>query len=117
MRRRIVCSGRRIGSSDARLTRSALSDCAREGLFRRCTYVALAELLAEQDGRRKHTNLLESGTRTSADVALNALAVLYGKQNRFPEASATAVSEALQVNPDEPLSWLNLGVCLAGERR
>ena len=60
--------------------------------------------------------LLESALRDgSRDVAIrNTLAVLYSSRNRFPDA-ARLLEEALQLNPDEPLTWLNAGSCLAGD--
>jgi Flp pilus assembly protein TadD len=46
----------------------------------------------------------------SRDVGIrNTLAVLYGSRNRFPDA-LRLLEEALKLNPDEPLTWLNLGV-------
>jgi predicted CXXCH cytochrome family protein len=73
------------------------------------TYVALGELLAGQGRLKEATELLESGPD---DVSvLNARSVLYARQNRFREAT-DAVSKALQINADDPVSWLNFGVCL-----
>jgi len=39
----------------------------------------------------------------------NTLAVVYGGRNRFPGA-LRLLEEALQLKPDEPLTWLNVGV-------
>ena len=49
---------------------------------------------------------------------LNSLAVLYARQQRFPDA-LNLLSKAVRVNPDEPLNWLNLGVSLEakGDRK
>jgi len=42
---------------------------------------------------------------------LNSLAVVYSRKQRFDDA-LRLLSDAVRVNPDEPLSWLNLGVSL-----
>jgi Flp pilus assembly protein TadD len=49
---------------------------------------------------------------------LNSLAVLYARQQRFRE-SLNLLSKAVRLNPDEPLTWLNLGVALEakGDRK
>ena len=77
------------------------------------TYVALAELLAEQGRLTEATKLLESGPEDAS--VLNARSVLYGRQNRFREAT-DSVSKALQMNADDPISWVNFGVCLQANR-
>ena len=76
------------------------------------TYVALAELLAEQ-GRLTEYEVAESGPEDAS--VLNARSVLYGRQNRFREAT-DSVSKALKMNADDPISWLNFGVCLQANR-
>jgi predicted Zn-dependent protease len=74
-------------------------------------YVAMGELLIETGRASEAIRLLEPALRErSRDVAIrNTLAVLYGSQNRFTDA-VHLLEEALQFNPDEPLTWLNLGV-------
>jgi tetratricopeptide (TPR) repeat protein len=74
-------------------------------------YVAMGELLIETGRASEAIRLLEPALRErSRDVAIrNTLAVLYGSQNRFTDA-VRMLEEALQFNPDEPLTWLNLGV-------
>jgi tetratricopeptide (TPR) repeat protein len=49
---------------------------------------------------------------------LNSLAVLYAQKQRFGEALGL-LAKAVQVQPDDALSWLNLGVCLEakGDRK
>jgi Flp pilus assembly protein TadD len=42
---------------------------------------------------------------------LNSLAVAYAGKNRFDE-SLGLLGRAVRVNAEDPLSWLNLGVCL-----
>jgi len=42
---------------------------------------------------------------------LNSLAVVYASRQRFQEA-LDVLSSAVRLNPDEPLTWLNLGVSL-----
>jgi len=44
--------------------------------------------------------------------------VLYARQQRFRE-SLNLLSKAVRLNPDEPLTWLNLGVALEakGDRK
>ena len=47
-----------------------------------------------------------------ADASLlNSLAVLYARKQRFPDA-LRLLSKAVSLSPDDPLSWLNLGVSL-----
>jgi Flp pilus assembly protein TadD len=73
------------------------------------TYVELAELLAGPGRLTEATELLEKGPD---DVSiLNARSVLYARQNRFREAT-DLVTKALQMNADDPISWVNFGVCL-----
>lgn len=80
------------------------------------TCIALAELLRAREG----TELLEACTRTTPDnvALLNALAVLYARQSRFEDAS-NLLLRALQINADDPTSWLNFGVFLQakGDRK
>jgi tetratricopeptide (TPR) repeat protein len=74
-------------------------------------YAAAGELLIQIGKSAEAMTLLESAMREgSRDVGIrNTLAVLYGSRNRFPDA-LRLLEEALKLNPDEPLTWLNLGV-------
>jgi len=49
---------------------------------------------------------------------LNSLSVLYARRQRFDDA-LNLLAKAVRLNPDEPLSWLNLGVSLEakGDRK
>jgi Flp pilus assembly protein TadD len=73
------------------------------------TYVVLAELLAGQGRLTEASQLLQAGP-TDVSV-LNVLSVLYARQNRFREAT-DSITKALQISAEDPISWLNLGVCL-----
>jgi hypothetical protein len=74
-------------------------------------YVAMGELLLQADRAAEAIPLLETALgRGSRDVPMrNTLAVLYGSENRFSEAERL-LEEALHINSDEPLTWLNVGV-------
>jgi Tfp pilus assembly protein PilF len=74
-------------------------------------YVAAGELLIKVGWADEAMQLLESALRAgSRDVSVrNTLAVLYGGRNRFPDA-LRLLEDALQLKPDEPLTWLNAGV-------
>ncbi|HXA49952.1 MAG TPA: tetratricopeptide repeat protein [Candidatus Acidoferrum sp.] len=87
--------------------RQALDRGNREGRL----YVAAGELLIQMSRGDEAMQLLESALREgSRDVSLrNTLAVLYGGRNRFPDA-LRLLEEALQLKPEEPLTWLNAGV-------
>ena len=70
-------------------------------------YVAIGELLMQARRTAEAIRLLEM---SPLDVAArNALAVAYGSQNRF-ESADRLLEKTIQLNPDEPLTWLNLGV-------
>lgn len=72
-----------------------------------------AEVLAARGRIGEALTLLESAVArlpANADL-LNALAVLYGRQQRFP-AALRLLTSALQTAPEDPVTWLNLGVCL-----
>jgi Flp pilus assembly protein TadD len=74
-------------------------------------YVAIGELMM-QAGRPGEAIPLLEGALVSLprEVPLrNTLAVLYGAQGRFADA-ARLLDETVKLNPDEPLTWLNLGV-------
>ena len=71
-------------------------------------YVATAELMMQLDQLDQAASLLETAPRDSA--LRNTLAVLYGRRRQFAEAIAI-LEEAARLNPDDPLTWLNLGVC------
>ncbi|HSU69129.1 MAG TPA: tetratricopeptide repeat protein, partial [Tepidisphaeraceae bacterium] len=87
--------------------RQAIDRGSREGRV----YVATAELMIQTGQNAAAMSLLESALREgSLDVAIrNTLAVLYGSRNHFPDA-LRLLEEALKLNPDEPLTWLNAGV-------
>jgi tetratricopeptide (TPR) repeat protein len=87
--------------------RQALDRGNREGRV----YVAAGELLIQMGRTDEAMQLLESALREgSRDVSVrNTLAVLYGGRNRFLDA-LRLLEEALQLKPDEPLTWLNVGV-------
>jgi Flp pilus assembly protein TadD len=74
-------------------------------------YIATGELLIGTGRASEAMGLLESALREgSGDIAIrNTLAVLYASRNRFSDASRL-LDEALKLNPDEPLTWLNAGV-------
>jgi hypothetical protein len=70
-------------------------------------YVAIGELLMQAGRTAEAIRLLEM---SPLDVAArNALAVAYGSQYRFASADRL-LEKTIQLNPDEPLTWLNLGV-------
>jgi predicted CXXCH cytochrome family protein len=75
-------------------------------------FVATAELLLETGEVDRAIAIIERALPTfPRDTSLlNTLAVLYGRKQRFEDA-LRLLSNALHINPDEPLSWLNLGVC------
>jgi Flp pilus assembly protein TadD len=77
-------------------------------------YVALAELLT---GTGEAVKLVEQALKQlpANTSLLNSLSVLYARQERFDDALGL-LSKALQIDPDDPLSWLNLGVCLQAKR-
>src|SRR5215472_12525247 len=87
--------------------RQALDRGNREGRV----YVAAGELLIQIGRADEAMQLLESALREgSRDVSVRStLAVVYGGRNRFPDA-LRLLEEALQLKPDEPLTWLNAGV-------
>jgi tetratricopeptide (TPR) repeat protein len=87
--------------------RQALDRGSREGRV----YVAAGELLIQTGRADEAMQLLELALREGLrDVSIrNTLAVLYGSQNRFPDA-LRLLEPALQLKPDEPLTWLNAGV-------
>ena len=75
----------------------------------RSDYIALAGLIGGSEGR---TLLEKAVSQFPEDTAvLNALAVFYVRAGRLSEA-AELLSRALRADPDDPASWLNLGVCL-----
>jgi tetratricopeptide (TPR) repeat protein len=84
------------------------------------TYVALANvLLAVNRPGEALTLVADAVKRLGQSVPLlNSLSVIYGRLQRF-EDGLDAASQALRVNPEDPVSWLNLGVCLhaKGEKK
>jgi Flp pilus assembly protein TadD len=81
-------------------------------------YAALSTLLLDQPARA--IALLEPALLLLPDDTslLNSLSVLYARVQRFDDA-LRLLSKATRINPDEPLSWLNLGVSLEakGDRK
>ena len=84
------------------------------------SYAALSALLLNRGEPAKAIALLEPALlRLPDDTSLlNSLAVIYARMQRFDDA-LRLLSKATRVNPDEPLSWLNLGVSLEakGDRK
>ncbi|MEO8130537.1 MAG: tetratricopeptide repeat protein, partial [Bryobacteraceae bacterium] len=72
-------------------------------------YIAAAQLLPVDQA----IALLEPATvRLPVHSGLlNSLAVLYSSKQRFDDA-LPLLTRAVQAEPEDPLSWLNLGVCL-----
>ena len=70
--------------------------------------IAASELMPSDEG----LTLLRSGVQQAPDDVrlLNALAVLYGREQMFTEA-LQLLGTATHISPDEPVSWLNMGVC------
>jgi Tfp pilus assembly protein PilF len=83
-------------------------------------YTALAEVFLEQGKVDEAMRLLEPAIeKTGGDAPLlNVLSVIYAHQQRFDDALGV-LAEAARINPDEPLTWLNRGVCLEakGDRK
>jgi Putative Zn-dependent protease, contains TPR repeats len=83
-------------------------------------YAGLADLLLGWGEVQRAIAILEPApARMPEDSSLlNGLSVLYSRQQRFGDALGL-LSKAVRVHPDDPLSWLNLGVCLeaTGDRR
>ena len=75
-------------------------------------YVAAAELLAGSGQLTQAVNLLKLAIRKLPEdtTILNALAVLYVSQERYGEALRVS-SKAVAINGDDPVSWVNFGVC------
>jgi Flp pilus assembly protein TadD len=84
------------------------------------SYGAASTLLLNRGEPEKAIALLEPAlSRLPGDTSLlNSLAVLYARMERYDDA-LRLLSRATQVNPDEPLTWLNLGVSLEakGDRK
>ena len=76
-------------------------------------FVAIAELLLETGDVDRALGAVEPALAKFPEDTplLNTLSVLYGRKQRFDEALRLLL-KAVRINPDEPLSWLNLGVCL-----
>ena len=83
-------------------------------------YTTISGLLLTQGDADQAIALLEPALeRMPADTALlNSLAVVFARTQRFGDA-LNLLSKAVQLNPDEPLTWLNLGVSLEakGDRK
>jgi tetratricopeptide (TPR) repeat protein len=80
-------------------------------------YVASAEMLLARNELDRAIRILEPALgRMPEDLSLlNSLAVAYAGKNRFDE-SLGLLGRAVRVNAEDPLSWLNLGVCLQAKR-
>lgn len=76
-------------------------------------YVSASELMLGRGEAQSAIALLEPAVkRMPRDIKLlNTLAVAYVEQNRVDEA-LRLLSTAVTIHPDDPLSWLNYGVCL-----
>jgi tetratricopeptide (TPR) repeat protein len=74
--------------------------------------VATGEILMQLGGIDEAVSLLESAILDAPRVSAfrNTLAVLYGRKERFAEA-IKILEEARQIDADDPVTWLNLGVC------
>jgi Flp pilus assembly protein TadD len=83
-------------------------------------YTAISGLLLTQGNVDEAIALLKPALeRMPEDTPLlNSLAVLYARTQRFGDA-LDLLSKAVRLNPDEPLTWLNLGVSLEakGDRK
>jgi hypothetical protein len=83
-------------------------------------YTAISGLLLTQGDVDGAITVLKPGVeRMSEDTSLlNSLAVVYARAQRFGDA-LNLLSKAVRLNPDEPLTWLNLGVSLEakGDRK
>ncbi|HYI93779.1 MAG TPA: tetratricopeptide repeat protein [Bryobacteraceae bacterium] len=75
-------------------------------------YVPMAELMVGSgDARSAITSLEPAHKRMPRDVKLlNSLAIAYVQENRVDEAFQL-LSSAVKIQPDDPVSWLNFGVC------
>jgi Flp pilus assembly protein TadD len=84
------------------------------------SYAAVSTLLLNRGEPAKAISLLEPALSRLPDETslLNSLSVLYARMQRFDDA-LRLLARATRVNPDEPLSWLNLGVSLEakGDRK
>jgi tetratricopeptide (TPR) repeat protein len=80
-------------------------------------YIAASELMVRQGQVDSAIKLVEPAVSRIPNHAalLNSLAVLYAHKQRFDDALGL-LSRAVQLQPDDPLSWLNLGVCLEAKR-
>ena len=76
------------------------------------SYVSAAELMLDRSEAEAAVALLQPALKQMPrDVKLlNSLAVAYVQQNRLDEAQQL-LSTAVKIQPDDPISWLNFGVC------
>src|SRR5260370_11876632 len=76
-------------------------------------YAAQAELLLAKGQIDDAQRLVESAMRMFPEAVdlPNTLSGMYGRRQRFDDAMRV-LTKAAQANPDHPLTWLNLGVCL-----
>lgn len=77
------------------------------------SYIGSAQLLMAQDRVDAAVALLRSGLdrMPESTALLNAAAIAYVRKQQFKTA-LPLVSKAVSVDSNDPLSWLNLGVCL-----
>ena len=76
-------------------------------------YSAVSSLLLERGDPDRAIAILEPAVEKMIEDTslLNGLAVLYSRKQRFDDA-LRLLSNAVRLKPDEPLSWVNLGVSL-----
>ena len=74
--------------------------------------VALSELLLARGSANEAVAMLEPALSEDPENTnlLNSLAVAYAFVERFSDA-LKLMEKAVAIDPDDPLSWLNLGVC------
>jgi tetratricopeptide (TPR) repeat protein len=74
--------------------------------------IAAGEILMQMGRIDEAVSLLETGIRDAPRLSSlrNTLAVLYGRKERFAEA-IKILEEAARIDADDPVTWLNLGVC------
>jgi Flp pilus assembly protein TadD len=83
-------------------------------------YAAISALLLNAGEVDRAIAMLEPAIERMPEDSslLNSLSALYARRQRFGEA-LNLLAKAVRLNPDEPLSWLNLGVSLEakGDRK
>jgi tetratricopeptide (TPR) repeat protein len=76
-------------------------------------YVSLANLLLETNRTHDALSLIANGVKKldGSVPLLNSLSVIYMRLTRF-DSALEAASKALRIDSEDPVSWLNFGVCL-----